>query len=411
MPSRRARACDLLKRAAECYDAPASPLRAAAAGAAFGGFASGAQWMRLALETLRGRPCVPSALNYQRLGLVKYGLATGAALSWAGAACAWHVAWLVPLAVVAFYAIEAQMVFLFPLALDGNAHPFVASRRWTRDAGGTLAVMRVVLPLACTMLFGGLIGRGFLRSWCLGCLAVCLWYETLRDDPPSIGGSWFPLEIGASGPLLVRHEHVELGLAQPLRLLYASDLHLGWWWTRSVSRQLARAVRESVPDLILLGGDLADNRHGLPALEECVRSLVEVAPVHAVPGNHDERPGLAKVRAAVEAGGGHWLPDRSIEGPVRIDGRIGPAPHAGQRLLCTHHPRAFAAAAAAGYGLVLAGHLHGGQCVLATRGGGCTRRPGLTSGTACGSPSVARSCSSAEAPETFCPCDSTVRAR
>ena len=45
------------------------------------------------------------------------------------------------------------------------------------------------------------------------------------------------------------------------------------------------------------------------------------------------------------------------------------APHAGPRLLCTHHPGDFPAAAAAGYGLVLAGHLHGGQCVLATRQG------------------------------------------
>jgi predicted MPP superfamily phosphohydrolase len=363
------RARDLLTRAATCYDALGSPLCAAAVGAAFGGFASGAEWMRLALETLRGQPCPRAAFNFQWLGLIKYGLAAGVALLWAIAACAWHVTWLVPLAVVAFYAVEAQMVFLFPLALDGSAHPFGAARRWTRHAGGTIAVMWVVLPLACTMLFGGLVGRGFLRSWCLGCLAVCLWYEDLRNDPPSIVGSWFPLEWGARGPLLVRHEQVELGLARPLRLLYASDLHLGWRWTQSVPGQLLRAVHEAAPDLILLGGDLADNRRGLPALTGCVRDLVAVAPVHAVAGNHDARTGLAEVRAAVEAGGGHWLPDHSIESPLRIDGRIDPAPHPGRRLLCTHHPGDFAAAAVAGYGLVLAGHLHGGQCVLATRRG------------------------------------------
>src|SRR5690242_15081070 len=168
--------------------------------------------MRLALETLRVRPCPPAALNYQRLGLIKYGLAGGVALLWAVAACAGHVPWLVPLAAVAFYAVEAQMAFLFPLALDGSARPFAAARRRTRHAGGTVAVMRVVVPLACTMLFGGLAGRGFLRSWCLGCLAVCLWYEDLRDDPPPDAGSWFPLEFGAPGPLLVRREGVHLGL-------------------------------------------------------------------------------------------------------------------------------------------------------------------------------------------------------
>ena len=80
MPHERIRARDLLTRAAEQYDDLGSPLRAAAAAAAFGGFASGAQWMRLALETMRGRPCVPATFNYHLLGLIKYGLAAGVAL-------------------------------------------------------------------------------------------------------------------------------------------------------------------------------------------------------------------------------------------------------------------------------------------------------------------------------------------
>ncbi len=366
VPCGKVRVRDLLTRAAQVYDAPESPLRTAARGAAFGGFASGARWMRLALETERGQPCPPTSLNFQRLGLIKYGLASGLALLWAVAVCAWHVAWLAPLAIVVFYAVEVQMVFLFPLALDVSARPFVDARRWTRRAGGTIAAMRVVLPLAGTMLFGGLAGRGFLRCWCLGCLAVCLWYEDLRHDPRTDGRSWFPLTWGDSGPLLIRHERVHMGLARPLRVLYASDLHLGHRWTRAIPRQLTQAAHEAAPDLILLGGDLADNCQGCSVLQGCVRDLMRVAPLHAVPGNHDERAGLAGVRAAVEAGGGHWLPDQPIEGPVRIDGRIEQAPYAGRRVLCTHHPGEFPAAAAASYGLVLAGHLHGGQCVLAT---------------------------------------------
>ena len=137
--------------------------------------------MRLALETLRGQPCPPTAFNFQRLGLIKYGLASAAALFWAVAAWAGHISWLAPLAVFVFYAVEVQMVFLFPLALDGNHQPFRVAQCWTRRVGGTIPVMRVVLPLACTMLFGGLAGRGFLRCWCLGCLSVCLWYEDLRE--------------------------------------------------------------------------------------------------------------------------------------------------------------------------------------------------------------------------------------
>ena len=66
---------------------------------------------------------------------------------------------------------------------------------------------------------------------------------------------------------------------------------------------------------------------------------------------------------------GTGKPAPQIGGPLRIVGRVDPAAHAGRRMLCTHHPGEFPAAATAGYGLVLAGHLHGGQCVLATRRG------------------------------------------
>jgi hypothetical protein len=90
-------------------------------------------------------------------------------------------AWvLLPGVVIIFYLVEAQMVFLFPLALDGSAHPIRESLVWTRAAGGTIPVMLTVMQLAAVMLFGGFFGRGFVRSWCLGCLAVVLWYEALR---------------------------------------------------------------------------------------------------------------------------------------------------------------------------------------------------------------------------------------
>jgi len=82
---------------------------------------------------------------------------------------------------LAFYLVEVQMVFLFPVSLDGSARPFRDARRWTRRAGGTVAALSIVLPVAFTMVFGGLAGRGFVRSWCLGCLAICVWYVQLRE--------------------------------------------------------------------------------------------------------------------------------------------------------------------------------------------------------------------------------------
>jgi predicted MPP superfamily phosphohydrolase len=169
--------------------------------------------------------------------------------------------------------------------------------------------------------------------------------------------------------LFVRREAVQLGLTRPLRLLYASDLHLGHWWTRRVPEQLLRAALETKPGLILLGGDLADNAQALPLLADCVRALGVLAPVHAVPGNHDRRAGIEHVRATVIAAGGHWLPDHSFELGIRIDGVIDPASSNSLRVLCAHYPSDFPAARNAGYQVVLAGHLHGGQCVVATRHG------------------------------------------
>ncbi len=336
--------------------------------------------MRLALETVRGASCPPQGAGYDRLGFTKYGLAGAAALMWAGGARTLRLPLLAPLAVVVFYAVEAQMIFLFPLALDGNVRPFRTARAWTRRAGGTLAVMRVVLPLACVMLMGGIVGRGFVRCWCLGCLAVCLWYEDLRlqrvgDSGPAgietrtVARCGRGLEFGSLRPLFVRWEAVHLGLARPLRLLYASDLHLGHWWTRRVSEQLLRAAQETKPDLILLGGDLADNPKAFFLLGACVRALGEIAPVHAVPGNHDRRVGVTNVRAIIIASGGHWLPDRPLDQQLRIDGTLDPTRSDRLRLLCAHYPSDFPAARAAGYRVVLAGHLHGGQCVVATRRG------------------------------------------
>jgi predicted MPP superfamily phosphohydrolase len=176
----------------------------------------------------------------------------------------------------------------------------------------------------------------------------------------------FPFEFGAFGPLLIRREAVHLGLGRNVRLLYASDLHLGHWWNRDVPAQLAVACRQVSPDVILLGGDLADHPGAVARLRACIRELSALSLVAARPGNHDERAGASHVRAAVTQAGGRWLPDSPLEKPLGIDVELINAPSSGARLLCAHYPDVFPEAARAGYRLVLAGHLHGGQCVLAT---------------------------------------------
>ncbi|MGE0490789.1 MAG: hypothetical protein AB7S38_16400 [Vulcanimicrobiota bacterium] len=174
-------ASQLLKRAMAIYDDPASGLAQTASQAGRQGFLSGAQWMNQALGVVRGRPTLMRPANYQGLGFFKYGLATAAALTALFVAYQvgrWDFLGLVPLA---FYAVEAQFVFLFPLVLDGSPTPVKDSLALTARAGGTIQVMATVVPIACVMLFGGFVGQGFVRCWCVGCLAVVLWYEDVLD--------------------------------------------------------------------------------------------------------------------------------------------------------------------------------------------------------------------------------------
>lgn len=191
LDGRRIDAVALLECARAIYDLPGAPLALASRGAWRGGFGAGASWMGMALQITRGAPPIAPALERRTfwimnaLGLAKNG---GAALTAAvvgallgRALGTGSVGWLVGAItfIAAFYAIEGQMVFLFPLALEGRA---AECRKWTVKAGGTWRVMLTVVPISAGMVFGGFLGRGFLRSWCLGCLAVVVWYHLLEGD-------------------------------------------------------------------------------------------------------------------------------------------------------------------------------------------------------------------------------------
>lgn len=173
---------DLLSRARLLYDDLNLPFASLAAREGWrSGFISGAEWMRLVLAHIRGTKIPAVNTDFQWLGIVKYGLCSLAALTYLLIVLSLHWYLLTVGVVFVFYLVESQMVFLFPLALDGCPDPFRESQRYAALAGGTLRVVMTVFPLAVVMLFGGFAGQGFVRSWALGCLAVVLWYEDLRQ--------------------------------------------------------------------------------------------------------------------------------------------------------------------------------------------------------------------------------------
>lgn len=173
--------------------------------------------------------------------------------------------------------------------------------------------------------------------------------------------------------LRIRREFIQQGDPnREIKLLYASDLHLQARSVNWVCNQLITATALSKPDAILLGGDLVDGKTGIQYVGNLVQQLRTLAPLGAVPGNHDYRAGVTAVRDAVLGGGGCWLPDcpMKIQGQSSeclVSGRIvDNEPH---DVLCAHDPSILPAAVAAGFNIVLAGHLHGGQVILCTIGG------------------------------------------
>lgn len=190
--------------------------------------------------------------------------------------------------------------------------------------------------------------------------------QPLAIPRPSQPG--WPLEVGLAQPLQIREEWLARR-ADACRLLYVSDIHLRKERSTLLCRQVLDAARVSTPHVVLLGGDLVDQRSELSKLTSLVRELQQIAPVLAIGGNHDRWVGIERVRRAVEDGHGKWIHSSVARVPhggrtVAIAGPEAPAYTGGDvRVVCAHDPRIWKACRDAGHDLVLAGHLHGCQLV------------------------------------------------
>jgi hypothetical protein len=145
-------------------------------------FTTGARWLSAYLPPQAGRPGgFDAAIPFGRYGSFKYGSSLLALLVVAGILAWLHLLWWLPLAGLAFYVVEVHFLFLFPLLLDGAAHPLRASVRATYRVGFLKALIWT-LTLAAFMLVGLLRWRQPWRNWHMGCLALIQWYcHEVRD--------------------------------------------------------------------------------------------------------------------------------------------------------------------------------------------------------------------------------------
>jgi predicted MPP superfamily phosphohydrolase len=176
------------------------------------------------------------------------------------------------------------------------------------------------------------------------------------------------LEVGLRRALHVREER--LSASHDLcRLVYISDIHLRARRFDALSHQILNAAASCDPHAILLGGDLVDSPSELTHLGDLVAALCSRTTVLAVGGNHDQSIGMDRVGCVVEQAGGQWIHHGTAhlthgERIIAVSGPRAAATTAGDvRVMCAHNPRGWKRFGAAGYDLVLAGHLHGCQIV------------------------------------------------
>jgi predicted MPP superfamily phosphohydrolase len=190
---------------------------------------------------------------------------------------------------------------------------------------------------------------------------------------------------GLRPPVVQRYEVRLNGLPEEMEgtvIVGLSDLHLGSligqrWLTARVAQ-----VNALKPDLVVLLGDIFEG-HG-PPRRELVQSLERIsAPfgVWAVPGNHEHYGGYGRGKGPIEEAGfqmfnNRWVEvrpgfvlagveDLTVRGRSGLGGDIVTAVLAGRppaaTVLLSHTPWQADRAAAAGAGLMLSGHTHGGQ--------------------------------------------------
>lgn len=169
------------------------------------------------------------------------------------------------------------------------------------------------------------------------------------------------------GPLLQRHLRANLGLHRPVRLAYLSDLHYAPWCGQLL-QQITACLEEAAVELVLFGGDLVDLPWGHDGLRQWLRKLGKRWPLCAVPGNHDRYCGLERVKQSL--GALSWLDEQPLmlASGLRLCGDIRQGATS-RSIFVGHEPSAVRSVSRAGFGHMLAGHLHGCQWIAFHRNG------------------------------------------
>lgn len=183
-----------------------------------------------------------------------------------------------------------------------------------------------------------------------------------------------------------------------LRILQLSDVHLGPFIDAAQVRAVVEDVQargaDAAPHLVVLTGDIVDDFELLPDAMKALRELVPPLGMYACIGNHEVYRGRDRAIALFEEGGARFLCDSGVllehngarmwlggaDDPARLGGEHRPfleqtvarcleacPSDVTCRVVLSHRPEGFDAAARLGATLTLSGHTHGGQVALLGR--------------------------------------------
>lgn len=190
-------------------------------------------------------------------------------------------------------------------------------------------------------------------------------------------GGWNALH-----PIVREVEHdTGKNLPQPVKIVLVTDIHLGSLFGRQYAEELTERINGLNADLVLFGGDLADNSLNYLLREKSYEPLKNIQSrygVYGVLGNHDHFDGRIQMELEMfRSVGFRMLVDEAVDLPCQIhlvgleDYRNSPGKSVLEKLagkdpgkanvLLEHQPRRFLEAEKSGYDLYMAGHTHGGQ--------------------------------------------------
>ncbi len=172
-------------------------------------------------------------------------------------------------------------------------------------------------------------------------------------------------------------------------IVFFSDLHYGTTMNAEQLKQAADRIERESPDMIILGGDIVDERTSLAQMREAFEIMGNMDArfgIFYVYGNHDKNeyarnPAYTAQELAdtIEQAGIRILEDETCEinGELLLIGRADRGHDSGARqtivqlvesadagmewILVDHQPVEYAEAAESGCGLMLSGHTHAGQ--------------------------------------------------